>query len=74
MIDTTLTGMRCRTTKPVKSHRGWIKRATEGTIRLSIDNIGRRLISVQWDGGASDYVFPSEIEIISAGEGCSSPA
>jgi hypothetical protein len=32
-----------------------------------MENLGRRLISVQWDGGITDYVFPSEIEII-AGE------
>jgi hypothetical protein len=28
------------------------------------ENIGRHLISVQWDGGVTDCVFPSEIEII----------
>jgi hypothetical protein len=32
-----------------------------------MDNFGRQLISVQWDFGVVDYVFPSEIEII-AGE------
>jgi hypothetical protein len=41
-----------------------IKRSTEGTIQHGIDNFGRRLISVEWDGGITDYVFPSEIEII----------
>jgi hypothetical protein len=64
MIDTTLTGKRCRTTTVVRSHRGLIKRSTEGTVKYDMDNLGRRLISVQWDIGGTDYVFPCEIEII----------
>lgn len=68
VIDTNLTGMRCRATSEVRSQRGLIRRWTEGTIRHDMDNLGRRLISVQWDGGVTDYVFPSEIEIIAAEE------
>ena len=64
MNDTNLKGMRCRATRLVRSHRGLVNRSTEGTIQHDIENIGRRLISVQWDGGVTDYVFPSEIEII----------
>jgi hypothetical protein len=64
MMDTNLTGRRCRATKMVRSHRGLINRSTEGTIQHDLENIGRRLLSVQWDGGVTDYVFPSEIEII----------
>ncbi|HXG52811.1 MAG TPA: hypothetical protein VNN77_15545 [candidate division Zixibacteria bacterium] len=41
-----------------------IKRSTEGTILYDIENLGRRLISVRWDIGVTDYVFPSEIEIL----------
>lgn len=40
------------------------KQTTEGTIQHDLDNLGRRLISVQWDIGTIDYVFPSEIEIL----------
>ena len=50
--------------EPVRSHRGLTKKSTEGTVQYGIENIGRHLISVQWDGGVTDYVFPSEIEII----------
>jgi hypothetical protein len=45
-----------------------VNRSTEGTIQHDIDSIGRRLISVQWDGGITDYVFPSEIEILDVQE------
>jgi len=64
MFSTNLTGARCRATQVMRSHRGLIERSTEGTIQHDVDNLGRRLISVQWDVGVTDYVFPSEIEII----------
>jgi hypothetical protein len=63
-MDSVLKGLRCRTTREVRSHRALIEKSTAGTIRHEIENLGRRLINVQWDSGATDYVFPSEIEII----------
>jgi hypothetical protein len=48
----------------MRSHRGLIRRSSEGTIQHDIENLGRRLISVEWDNGITDYVFPSEIEVI----------
>ncbi len=63
-MDTRLTGAKCRSTKPIRSHRGVIRTSTEGTIQHNIYNLGRCLISVQWTSGTTDYVFPSEIEII----------
>jgi hypothetical protein len=67
-MDTDLTGMRCRAMREVRGHQGLIRRSTEGTIRHHMDNLGRHLISVQWDGGITQYVFPSEIEIITREE------
>jgi hypothetical protein len=64
VVDLTLKGMRCRATKEIRSPRGMIKRSTEGTIQHDLENVGRRLISVQWDTGITDYVFPIEVEII----------
>lgn len=64
MFDTGLKGSRCRAIQVVRSHRGTIERLAEGTIQHDIDNLGRHLISVRWDIGTTDYVFPSEIEII----------
>lgn len=64
MIDTSLTGKRCRATKEIRSHQGLTRRFTEGTIQYDLDNIGRRLLSVKWDNGVTDYAFPFEIEII----------
>jgi hypothetical protein len=64
MIDTTLTRMRCRATKHIRSHQGLITRHTEGVIQYRIENLGRDLVSVQWDNGVVEYVYPSEIEIL----------
>ncbi len=63
-MDTHLTGAKCRCTKPIRSHRGVVRISTEGTIQYDIYNLGRCLICVQWASGTTDYVFPSEIEII----------
>jgi hypothetical protein len=64
MVDTTMTGIRCRAIREVRTQQGLIKRSTEGTIRHHIDNFGRQLICVEWDSGITAYVFPFEIEII----------
>jgi len=37
---------------------------TEGTIQYDLENIGRHLLSVGWENGVTDYVYPFEIEIL----------
>jgi hypothetical protein len=68
MVDTSMTGMRCRATKEIRSHRGLIRRYSEGIIQYDINNLGRHLIGVQWDSGVIDYVYPLEIEILGQGD------
>jgi hypothetical protein len=34
-----------------------------GTVAYETENLGRRLILVDWDGNSSLYVFPDEIQI-----------
>ena len=60
--------MRCRATKQIRSHRGLIRKYSEGIIQYDMDNVGRHLISVQWDNGVIDYVYPPEIEILGEGD------
>lgn len=64
MVDTSLMGMRCRATKEISSHRGPIRRYSEGIIQYDMNNLVRHLISVQWENGVVDYVYPLEIEIL----------
>ena len=63
MISQKQKGLRCRATKEIRAHAGLIKRCTEGIILGFVDNLGRQLISVEWDGGVTTYVFINEIEI-----------
>ena len=63
MINRIQKGMRCHTTKEIRTHGGLLGRFNEGTIQGVIDNLGRQLISVEWDSGVSTYVFFNEIEI-----------
>ena len=62
MINGIQKGMRCRTTKEIRTHGGRLERFTGGTIQGIIDNLGRQLISVEWDSGLSAYVLFNEIE------------
>jgi hypothetical protein len=64
MIDATLTRMRCRATREIRTSQGLIRCSTEGVIQCEMDNLGRHLIQVQWDSGVTDYACPSEIEIL----------
>jgi hypothetical protein len=63
MIDTKRTGTRCRAKKLIRDHGITIEPDNQGTIVYEIEDLERQLILVEWDGGPSVYVFPSEIEI-----------
>jgi hypothetical protein len=54
---------RCRARRNINGHQGLIWARTNCTIECEMDNLGRRLIKVQWDEGIEMYVFPNEIEL-----------
>ena len=64
MTNPTLTRMRCRATREIRTSQGLIRCSTEGVIQCEMDNLGRHPILVRWDSGVTDYAYPSEIEII----------
>ena len=47
----------------IRSREVTIQPANQGTIIYEIENLGRRLILVQWDGDSSTYAFPDEVDI-----------
>jgi hypothetical protein len=57
-------GQRCRALRNINAHQGLVRAQTHGTIECETDNLGRRLIKVQWDGSFAMYVFPHEIELL----------
>jgi len=58
-------GLRCRATRQIRTPGGNVQLLAEGTIISEIDNLGRHLIEVDWEGGVRAYVFPDEVEIVS---------
>jgi hypothetical protein len=64
MIDTKRRGFRCRAKKMLRGHAVVIEVDSQGTIVHELENLGRQLILVQWEGGPSLYVFADEIEIM----------
>lgn len=58
------TGNRCRTNKLIRTHAGNVLPSAVGTILCEIDNLGRHMLQVRWDGGLCAYVFPDEIEML----------
>ena len=63
MMDTSLTGRRCRTLRSIPHHRGHLPRAIEGTVQYAVENIGRTLIRVDFDDGPSLMVLENDIEL-----------
>jgi hypothetical protein len=64
MTSTVLRGRRCRVTKPVQSYAGRFERFAEGTVRYVTENLGRMLVTVDFDAGGSSVLFPEEIDLL----------
>ena len=62
MMDTSLTGRRCRTRRSIPHHRGQLPRAVSGTVQYALENLGRILIRVDFDDGPSLMVLEQDIE------------
>lgn len=63
MIDRRLLGTRCSTVRPIAHHGGYLPRAQEGTVRYTIENIGRTLVHVDFDSGVSMMVLPDDLHL-----------
>jgi hypothetical protein len=57
-------GLRCRATRAITHRRGIVNRSAEGTVRATRENIGRRLITVDFDCGEKLVLFEHELEIV----------
>ena len=63
MVDPKLGGSRCRTIRPIAHHSGYIPRQLGGTVRYTIENLGRTLVRVDFDSGQSMMVLPDDVTI-----------
>ena len=55
-------GARCRSTRTIVYAGGIVRRATPGTVISERENIGRKLFTVDFDGGQKLILFAHEIE------------
>jgi hypothetical protein len=60
-------GLRCRATRNITHKRGILNRSAEGTVRSTRENIGRQLITVDFDCGEKLVLFAHEIEPLDQG-------
>jgi hypothetical protein len=63
MIDRTQAGCRCHTRHLLRTVKGNLPRGSQGTVVYEMDNLGRRLILVNWDSDILVPAFPDEIEL-----------
>ena len=61
-------GHRCRTKRLIRTHAGSVPPSAIGTIISEIDNLGRHMLQVRWESGLCAYVFPHEVEIVTANQ------
>jgi hypothetical protein len=66
MLDHTLGGRRCRATRPIHHHGGYIARRMEGTVRYATENLGRTLYRVDFDSGTSLIVLAGDVAVDAA--------
>ena len=58
-----LVGKRCRLLKPVRDHEGRSRFKEEPRIVREIENLGRRMYLVQFNDGATTFLFPDEVVV-----------
>ena len=63
MLDRSLAGIRCRTTRPIAHHGGNLPRLLGGRIRYATENVGRSLLYVDFDSGQSLMVFVDDVAV-----------
>ena len=57
----TVVGRCCRLLKPVRDREGLSRYSEKPRILRSVDNLGRRMLLVQFDDGATTFLFPDEV-------------
>jgi hypothetical protein len=57
-------GRQCKLQKPVRDHEGRSRFAEKPRILREINNLDRRMYLVQFDDGATTFLFPDEVEVV----------
>jgi hypothetical protein len=58
-----LIGKHCKLQKPVRDHEGRSRFSEQPRILREVNNLDRRMYLVQFDDGATTFLFPDEVVI-----------
>lgn len=58
-----MVGRHCKLLRPVRDHEGLARFNEKPRILRTVDNLGRRMLLVQFNDGATTFLFPDEVVI-----------
>jgi hypothetical protein len=56
-------GRHCRLLKPIRDREGLSRYNEKPRILRSVDNLGRHMLLVQFEDGATTFLFPDEVTV-----------
>jgi len=56
-------GRQCKLLRPVRDHEGRSRFVERPRILREVDNLDRRMYLVQFDDGATTFLFPNEVAV-----------
>lgn len=62
-METDVVGRYCQLLKPVRDHDGITRFTEKPRIMRSMDNLGRHMLLVRFDDGATTFLFPDEVVV-----------
>jgi hypothetical protein len=61
--DAAVVGRHCNLLRPVRDQQGRSHFAETPIILRELNNLGRRMLLVQFDDGSTTFLFPDEVDI-----------
>jgi hypothetical protein len=62
-ISDAVVGLHCRLLRPVRDHEGRSRFAEKPRIIREVNNLERHMYLVQFDDGATTFLFPNEVVV-----------
>lgn len=56
-------GLHCRLLRPVRDHEGRSRFGEQPRILRAVNNLDRQMYLVQFDDGATTFLFPDEVAV-----------
>jgi hypothetical protein len=62
-METAQSEKRCRLVGPIRDHNGRVRFGEQPRILREVDNLERHMFLVQFDDGATTFLFPEEVAL-----------